>query len=295
MNLVNNANQIAAKKLGMDNSVGAYKSAATAMQHGYRHQFASSMQTYVTKIGLILSDCVVSPKISTGTYLGSIDYICKKLLKNIQLYNVMRAIEINDAGNEVKHTIKDVDLNIDFILKQYNSFVTEIVKATGLNAFKKCYLNKERNARDIPLVAEEKHHKYFVVNNTKFQLKISPNYTVDQYSKKLTSKITIYWPEGKANHFIDVQIKNPKNNNRLMGSIDKLDISNPNSKHAFVLNCSEADLDRRVLYLTVNITLYKQNSSTVTTGALFWKETHTQYFFVEVGKSQEQISQLFRA
>lgn len=278
MKLLRNANKIAEEKLKLDNVIAAYKSVVTAMNNNYRHPFATSLQIYITKLGLILSECSQDVKMSVNTYLGSIDYICLKLLNNRALYNIMRNIEINNTGNSVKHSLEDIEIDIDLTLTQYNQFVSEIIKATQLIAFKRCYLNKGKNLRDVPIAEDAKHHKYFTVNNIQFQLKISPDYTVDQYTKKLRSKITLYWPKGREGFFVGVTVSNDKST-RIMARMDKLAVSGDNSKHAFELICGETDLDRRVLYLTVQIELYQKKNS----GS-----------FVLIERKTEKISQLFR-
>ena len=60
------------------------------------------MQLYVTRIGIILSDCYSDIHIETQTYLGSIDFICNRVLKNKAMYNIMRDIGINEAANAIK-------------------------------------------------------------------------------------------------------------------------------------------------------------------------------------------------
>ena len=293
MRLYYNSNEIAKSKLKMNNVVAAYKSVITAINNNYVHQFASSMQIYLTKLGLVLNDCVEDVHIKAHTFLGSLDYICLKIIGNKQLYNVMRAIDINDNGNNMKHEIKDLKIDIDFTLKQYNELISQLVKKTGLDAFKVCYINRTKNVRDIPITEDQRHHKYFTINNFKMELKISPNYTIDKYEKVLLSKLTLYWPEGRSGFTADVVIINAKNNAHV-GEIEQLDLSQGNSKHEFRLRCKEADLDRRVLELEVTITLRKKQQRTYTTGALFWKSYHSYDNFEEIEKRTEKISQFFK-
>lgn len=293
MTFVPNANKKAEDLLKRDNIVAAHKSALEAMQKKYRHKFVESLQIYVLKIGMVLCECVPGQSLKANTYLGSLDFICNKVLQNKQLYNVMRAIEINEGGNAMKHSIDDVNVNIDFVVNQYNNFISEIVKNTNLSAFKKCYLVvKSKNERDIPIAKDAIHHKYFTINNLKFQLKISPDYTVDQYSKKLTSKITLYWPDGYNDWYADVEIKNDRTH-KIMGHAEKLNLSSGNDKHAFALTCGEKDLDRRKLDLTVKITLFKKKNRMYTTGALFWKKEHSESYYEEITAKTEKLSQFF--
>ena len=80
----------------------------------------------------------------------------------------------------------------------------------------------------------------------------------------------------------------------IVGEVEGLDISKANSKHAFPLRCSEKDLDRRVLELEVTITLRKRKEKHYTTGALFWKSTHSYDTYEEVESRTEKVSQFFK-
>lgn len=298
MKLLYNANDIASNKLKMNNVVSAYKSVKTAVDNNYIHQFALSLQVYITKLGLILNECVSDININAYTYLGSLDFICLRILNNRQLYKVMRVIDINDNGNDMKHNLKDLKIDIDFTLKQYNELISQIVKATKLNAFKVCYINrgsntKPRNLRDVPIAEDQRHHKYFTVNNFQLQLKISPDYTVDHYAKVLCSKLTMYWPQGRTDCYADVFVKNVKTGANV-AKIEKMDLSKNNAKHAFPLRCSERDLDRRVLKLEVTITLFKKKLNYYTTGILFWKQDHFYDRFEQVETKKEIVSQFFK-
>lgn len=293
MKLLSNADSIVEKEFRLDNVIATKKALETNIANSYKTKFFQELQIYVTKIGIALSKCVQDVKITTNTYLGSIDYVCKKILKNRQLYEVMRAIKINDEGNKVKHSNKNVEGDIEYTLKQYNQFVSEIIKGTKINAFKLFYLNKKKSVRDIPLVEEKRNHKYFVIKNVKFQLKINENYDIDLYEKKGYSKLTLYWPEANKDYAVNVVITNALNG-KILGSISELKIDTFNSKHAFELSFSEADLDRRILKLKVDIKLLKLTNTQYETGALFWKKTHVCSKYEVVGKYSDVLTQLYK-
>jgi hypothetical protein len=74
--------------------------------------------------------------------------------------------------------------------------ISQLIKKTKLDAFKVCYISKAKNIkpknmRDIPIAEDQRHHKYFTINNFKMDLKICPDYTVDPYAKVLLSKVTL--------------------------------------------------------------------------------------------------------
>lgn len=293
--LVPNANKIAKNILHRDNVVAVKSCLEFHIKNGHQTKFASDLQIYVTKIGLALEECTTPEyKMRANTYLGSIDFICKKLLKMPALYNVMKDIDINNQGNTVKHQIKDVKVHIDFTVNTYNNLISEIVKATKLDAFKECYLNKQSSKRDIPIIDEERHHKYFMVGKTKFQLKLNERYEIDPYAKSVASKITLYWPDGTPNRYASIYVK-CKTTNRILCSLEHIDISSPNSKKALHFACKESDLDRRVLHLSVIVKVErKEQKFSHTTGSLWWKKDHFKEVFTPEFTREEQISQFFK-
>ena len=294
--LVPNANRIAERVLKMDNVVSIKSSLKYYIKNNLKTKFAADLQIYVTKLGLALEQCVCSNcKMYAHTYLGSIDFICKKLLNNIPLYNIMKGIQINDSGNTVKHQIKNINIDIDFTLKNYNLLISEIVKATGLSAFKECYLNKTPNVRDIPVVETTRHHKYFMVGDRKFQLKLNERYEVDPYTKGLSTKITLYWPEAMNDEeYASITVKSTKTG-KVLCSNSHVDISRNNDKIAFPIQCTGDDLDRRVLSLDVTIEIKQDKREfRYTEGALWWKRDVYEDVTKTICTHKEQVTQLFR-
>ena len=132
-----------------------------------------------------------------------------------------------------------------------------------------------------------------MIKNVKFKLKINENYDIDIYEKKGYSKLTLYWPEANKDYAVNVVITNALNG-KILGSISELKIDTFNSKHAFELSFSEADLDRRILKLKVDIKLLKLTNTQYETGALFWKKTHVCSKYEVVGKYSDVLTQLYK-
>lgn len=300
MDFVSNSNALAEKLLQRDNVVAVYKDMVDQFYKKHRTVFVQQMQVVITKIGIILSECSSGTKIKAKTYSGSIDFICNNILKNKQILKIMRVM-INDDGNSVKHSIKDVEIEMGTLMEQYNLFIKEIVKATYINLFNKFLITPKRSVRDIPIITEERHHKYFTIKNFKFQLKISPNYTVDQYTKMVSSKLTLYWPETVQNYYAEINVVNSKNKRIICGR-KKIDlgvniVNQRDGKIALTLNCTEADLDGRVLKLKIEVTLKHcvLNTHYIETGALFWKKTHSyeEEEVTVIGTYSCEMSQIF--
>lgn len=293
-----NAEQIANNYLKRDNIVSTKKVLEINIKNSYTHKFIQELQIYVTKIGLVLNDCLEDINIRAHTYLGSIELICKKVIKNDQLFNVMKVIDINTSGNTMKHEIEDIKIDIEYTLKQYNNMISELIKATKIQAYKQCFLNKKQNVRDVAFSTEKKHHKYFVIedklNNrkVKMQIKINPNYEYDLYSKTAKSKVTIFWPEGYEQYFINISVINTKNK-RVMASKKEVHINNNEGKIAIWFTFNENDLDRRVIYFDVKIELLVNKVYNYTTGILFWKENHSYSTKESALIHIEHLSQLY--
>ena len=206
-----NADVILKDHFYRNNVMATRKALEANIKNNYIQKFFQELQIYVTKIGIALSECVEDVCLYNKTYYRTIEFICLKLLKNKQMFDVMEAIGINDKGNAMKHSNNDVKGSIDYTLSQYNQFISQIYKATKLQNIKLFFINRKKNDRDIELIKEEKHHKYFMINDVKFQFKINPNYTLDPYTKTAQSKITLFWPEGKKDFYVDLFVVNEKN------------------------------------------------------------------------------------
>lgn len=298
MKIKYNAELIVKNHLKKDNIVATRKALENNVNHSYKHKFFQELQIYITKIGLVLSDCLEDTKIKNNTYLGSIEFICKRIIKKEQLYSVMRAISINDAGNQMKHSINDISGDIEFTLKQYNNMISELVKTTNIQAFKQCYLNKKQNVRDVAFNTELKHHKYFIIkdmyNNkdVKIQAKINPLYEYDQYSKTAKSKITLFWPEGNPGYYINVSVVNTKNK-KTMVTAKEVSIGKSEEKVALNFTFNENDLSRRVISVDVKVDLLINKEHYYSTGILFWKDYHSYYTKENVTTHTEHLTQLY--
>ena len=293
MQLKRNAASIAERELSLDNVVAPKKQLQVLATKKFETMFASTAQIYITKLGLILSHCYEHAELRANTYLGSIDFICNKVLKDKTLYNVFYHFGLNTQGNAVKHSIENVDISIETTVSQINLLISRIVSSTNIKAFKKALLNTKNNnnSRDVPISYDNKEHKYFMIGDFKAELKISPNYSIDPYEKKIVAKLTLFWPVGKPGYKCDIEATNLINQ-RLI-SKKGISIDRDESKISIPLKCNESDLNRRVLKLKVNISIYEEKTEHYVTG-FFVKKQHTRtYKSNEVSYSVKEISQFF--
>ena len=167
MKLIPNSDKILNNYLNKDNFIATKKTLETNLKYNYKNKFFQELQIYITKLGIAISNCSQDCHISRNTYLGAIEFLCKKVVGKTQLYSVMKAININSAGNIMKHEINDINGDINYTLKQYNQLISELIFATKLQSLKQCYLSKKDNIRDVAFIEEQKHHKYFAINEQK--------------------------------------------------------------------------------------------------------------------------------
>ena len=299
MKLKTNSEKILNIHLNKDNFVSTKKALEANLKYNHKQKFFQELQIYITKLGIAISDCSQDCHISRNNYLGAIEFLCKKVVGKTQLYSVMKAININSAGNIMKHEINDINGDINYTLKQYNQLISELIFATKLQSLKQCYLSKKDNIRDVAFIEEQKHHKYFAINDKsrnktiKLQLKLNPNYNLDPYTKTASSKITLFWPEENRGYSADVEIINTKTN-KVIANKQKVSLQKEESKSIFALKFNENDIDRRVLSLKVKINLYRLTDKSYTTGHLFWKKNHSYNENVLVASHCETVTQLYR-
>ena len=76
-----NAEAIVKEQLSRDNVVATRKALETNINHSYRHKFFQELQIYVTKIAIALDHCIEDINLGRNYYAGSIEFICKKIIK----------------------------------------------------------------------------------------------------------------------------------------------------------------------------------------------------------------------
>ena len=258
--------------LSEDNVVGIYKDLKQHYTANQRHVFYQQLQVYITKVGQALAT-VLYPNVTVNTYLQSINLICDKVIKDKEMKRLLDALQINEKGNTVKHRNKNIEKsNLDNAINLYNELIKKIITSTSLNAFSVCYITK-KNKKEDNLFYEESFHKYIKLDDIDMEVKLSPKYELDKYAKQVKSKLTVYWPTGKDNRRISIQVFHKKQHCEL-GSLEEIDIEKPNGKVSIPLTISESLLNNRNLEIRVKITLYYGRTNSYTTGVLFWKEDH---------------------
>ncbi len=143
-----NADVILQKKLFSKSTCAAYKSLIESVNYSYQTRFASDFQTYVTRLGLIINKIVENKNFyGKNHYPELIKYICKDILDND--YLCKKLIKINQHANNVKHSTKDITVDIKDYLIYYNSMIDKLIKISGCKSFEKCHINyKKQNSNN---------------------------------------------------------------------------------------------------------------------------------------------------
>lgn len=288
MRLKSNAESIASTKLVEKSTIALYLSLKSCKENNYETVFIQSLQSYVTRLGLILKECVIEPvyKYPT-TLLGSIDYICKDIINDKSLHQIFKKVlGINEDGNNIKHSLKNVDTNINSVVDQYNLLIKRIISTTDIQAFKKCFINEKKVSNN--LFDDNRCQKFGMLNNVKFDARILPIYQIDKYARTVKIKIKLKWFKAKYGQALKLSISS-KNKTLFTGG--PFNISS-NGYKSFVFSVPENCLDGRIIFLDCELSLLHEESKyTHTTGVLWWKQDHYSNVNVKDKSISFKISQ----
>lgn len=134
-----NADVILLKGLFSKSTCALYKSLIESVNNSYQTRFASDFQNYVTRLGLIINKTVENKNFyGKNHYQELLKYICKDILDNDYLYKNL--LKINSHANDVKHSTKDITVDIKDYLIYYNSMIDKLKEISGCKAFEKCHI-----------------------------------------------------------------------------------------------------------------------------------------------------------
>ena len=147
-----NADEILQKELFSKSTCAAYKSLIESVNNTYQTRFASDFQTYVTRLGLIINRIVENRSFyGKNHYPELLKFICNDILDNDYIYKML--IKINPHANDVKHSLKDITVNIRDSLIYYNSMIDKLRELSGCKSFEKCHIfYKKQNLSRVEFV-----------------------------------------------------------------------------------------------------------------------------------------------
>jgi hypothetical protein len=264
VNLINNANFKIKNLLEATEFVALHKAALEQIENKYNTLFTTTLQSIITKVGLMVSEVVISPKMITTTYLGSVDYLGFKILRNASIVKHLKVTEINGNANLVKHSLGSIkNVNIDDSVKQYNHLISEIVKTLGLSSLNKAKLLPRANT----IFEEKKSIKYELIGPHRVEVLLAPFYELDVYEKVAKVLLTIRWKE----HSLDKLSLSVKSivSDKIIFFHNKIDM-NSNQSFKVYLSLKNEDLINN----RVRLRIFMTASSTYETGFIF-KKTNT--------------------
>jgi len=155
MKLIKDANRKVKEYIYRDNVQAAYNDTVEKVKKGYKHSFALSMQVLITKVSFIIEEVVISPKKKgEDTCFVGMAYLCQKILKDESLFRDLISTGINYSGNDVKHGLEDIDIDINNCLIQYNRLIRALVAKLKLPSLTALEIRarsrqKERNKKTL--------------------------------------------------------------------------------------------------------------------------------------------------
>lgn len=291
--LAPNSNEVIGKKLREKSMVDLYKTILYAVNSRNETSFMSTIQSYITRIAIIISNQSMTNKIENNNYQQAIEYL-GDILQNNSLKKMLQAVEVNEQGNKVKHTIKNVEADIKECLHQYNRMIYDIINKFGLQAFKICYIKYNYNPdgkKDAPELFEEKNdEKFEAIKSVKFSAAFSEEFTLDVYKKTLNTALVISWPERYQDYLLNVTVRNSMG--YTLGKKENIALDEISSCMVSV-SAPKEGLAGRKLNVTVKVECFKKKRSTYSTGALFWKKEHEYEDIRRVGEKEFTLSRIY--
>lgn len=288
--LVNNAENIIKKGLNTKEFTALKISVIERGEGNHITIFTISMQNLITQLGLVISQAVANQKMKTKTYLGSIEYLCIKILKDTQLLKHLKATEINENANQVKHSIKkNREISVKDSLYYYNRLVNSLTAVLNLPILKQAQIRLNNKQAKNTIFEEKDHIKYELVGKYRFKFFLSPKYEFDRYSKEAIASLDITWDK-KYDREAKISIFSSVTNKQLMHM--SFGLSKQNSR-TVKFKVTENDFERnsKTIKIKVNILVLHHYTETeveevkYTSGFIF-KRTNTYNLDVEVDKTK---------
>lgn len=294
--LAPNSNEVIEKELREKSTVELYKIILYAVNSKNETAFISNMQSYITRIAIIISDLSLTNKIEGNKYWQAIEYL-GNILQNNSLKKMLQAVEVNEQGNKVKHSKDNVEADIKECLHQYNRMINALIKKFGLQALKICFIQYNYNPdgkRDAPELFEEKNdEKFAAIKGVKFSVALSEKFTLDCYSKTLDTSLIIAWPEKHLDFLFNVEVRN--STGYILGKKDNIFLDEIGSYNV-VISAPKERLDGRKLNITIKVECFKRKrrmTYTYSIGVLDWKKEYEYDGNECVGETELTLSHTY--
>jgi hypothetical protein len=281
---IDNANQVVQREISKSEFVAVYKSTCENAERGFITVFSTTMQSLVTKLGLLISEVVIGPKILNHTYIGSINYLGLKILKNPVLLKHLQVTDINENANKVKHTLSsNSPIDIQDSIHQYNRLIQELINKCNLPSLSSIKIENKKSS----IFEEKKSVKYEALADHRLEILLAPFYEYDAFEKLAKVPFTVKWQK-PSNDIISVELKSQISNRIITSKV----MAMVGNSMRLVLNLKKEDVvnDRVKLIATIKIIRVIKVSKTRTryyeTGFIFKKTVSYEEPYTE---DEEQV------
>lgn len=141
------ANEKISDALHEKSTTAWYESLKEDAINSYETRFAASLQNFVTRLGLIISEVANRKFYGTSHYSEILDYICHQIIEDDYLYK--KLIKINKKANASKHTKGNVDVDVNQSLTTFNSMIDKLVSVSNCDAFEICHVYNRKTTTEV--------------------------------------------------------------------------------------------------------------------------------------------------
>lgn len=313
INLKADANAIVQRECDKKEFIALQKQLEEAKQKNFQTQFVTAFQSLVTKLGLIINAIVENgPKMERGSYLAAVDYLAK-ILHDPHVSQIMRGLGINNAANQVKHTLNEINIAISMAFATYNGVCDQLASNLKVPQIKKAKLKEtsgescKKQSVSIFEETKKKSVRYEIVGGNRIQIRLSPKYSIDPYQKTAKTSLNLFWETKNEDELrVSVVAVGKNGMKRKISEGKKFELQKANSGNIGIrLNENEV-LEGNIIKLEIEVSVYRWKTITYTkekeikTGFLFFKKT--QHIPIESQKRKQvcvdsiniQISQKLR-
>ena len=142
--LVSNANSNLAQFIKMPSVNQVFSDVCEEYAKGNEVTFSISIQVLITKVGNLMSR-ISTKSVNVSYYSKARDYLCMTVLENQNLKQRMLKLNINNAGNQGKHTLANPSIRMDDVVRVYNEMINDINSKYNLSSILSLIVTRKLN------------------------------------------------------------------------------------------------------------------------------------------------------
>ena len=124
-----------------------YESLKEDAMNSYKTTFTTSLQNFITRLGLIISEVANRKFYGKSHYIEVLDYICHQIIEDDYLYE--RLAKVNGQANASKHTMKNINIDINKTLTDFNSMIDKLISVSRCDAFNICHVYNQKISSEV--------------------------------------------------------------------------------------------------------------------------------------------------